>query len=168
MVRTKQAGFTLVELMITLLIIAILAAISFPSYQSYIRRSNEAAARAAILSIAEDLKRWQAKTLSYRGFTHKSGSNTIYIPAGANATNYKYIVTIVDAVDSTTSDLSLETANGREWRIKAEPNNSSNVMKTANKYYYNSKGQRCGFSFNIAVVLTNGAMCDNGNAMNWQ
>lgn len=48
----KKAGFTLIEMMITVAIIAILASIALPNYQQYIIRSNRAAAQAAMMDIA--------------------------------------------------------------------------------------------------------------------
>lgn len=45
-------GFTLMELMIVVAIIAILASVALPSYQNYIVRANRAAAKAQMLEIA--------------------------------------------------------------------------------------------------------------------
>jgi type IV pilus assembly protein PilE len=54
---TRSAGFTLIELMITVAIIAILAAIALPSYKSYIARGSRAEAREIILEDVQFLER---------------------------------------------------------------------------------------------------------------
>ena len=48
---TKSKGFTLIELMIVLVIVAILAAVAFPAYRESVRRGNRRAAQAAMMEI---------------------------------------------------------------------------------------------------------------------
>jgi type IV pilus assembly protein PilE len=48
----KHKGFTLIELMITILVVAILASIAIPSYRQYVIRANRTAAQAVMMDIA--------------------------------------------------------------------------------------------------------------------
>ena len=49
---SKGRGFTLVELLIALAIVAILVRIAFPSYQAYIVRSSRQAAQSELVALA--------------------------------------------------------------------------------------------------------------------
>lgn len=61
-------GFTLLELMVTVAMIAVLAAIAIPSYQQQIRRNHEQKVKSLLLMQANDLDRWRARQLNYAGF----------------------------------------------------------------------------------------------------
>ncbi|UCV16322.1 type IV pilin protein [Quatrionicoccus australiensis] len=54
----RSAGFTLIELMITVAIIAILVSIAFPSYNNQMVKSRRADAQREVVSYAQSLERW--------------------------------------------------------------------------------------------------------------
>jgi type IV pilus assembly protein PilE len=53
----SASGFTLIELMITMLIVAILAAIAYPSYQSHVAKSRCSKAKSDLLELSHFLER---------------------------------------------------------------------------------------------------------------
>jgi prepilin-type N-terminal cleavage/methylation domain-containing protein len=63
----KKNGFTLVELMITTAIVAILAMIAVPSYTQYIRRANRTDATKTLTLDAQALERCYSQSFSYAG-----------------------------------------------------------------------------------------------------
>jgi type IV pilus assembly protein PilE len=58
-------GFTLIEVMITVAIIAILASIALPSYSEYIAKGNRASARASLLEAQQFMERFYAVNDAY-------------------------------------------------------------------------------------------------------
>lgn len=50
--KRPQSGFTLIELMIVVLVVAILASIALPAYQSQVRKGHRAAAQTEMMDIA--------------------------------------------------------------------------------------------------------------------
>ncbi len=62
---SKHNGFTLIEVMIAMAIIAILTAIAYPSYQNYITRASRSAAQTELLELANLQEKIYLNTTSY-------------------------------------------------------------------------------------------------------
>jgi type IV pilus assembly protein PilE len=62
---SRQAGITLMELMIAVAIIGILASIAYPSYREQVRRSNRTEGKVALERRAQDLEKCYTRFMAY-------------------------------------------------------------------------------------------------------
>jgi len=79
----KSRGFTLIELMITIAILAIIVAIAVPSYQNQIEKSRRSDAVTSLMSAAQGLERCFTRTSTYVGCSVPSASNEGYYSISA-------------------------------------------------------------------------------------
>ncbi len=61
----EKEGFSLIELLIAIAIVAIIAAITVPSYQSYIKQANRQAAEQLMLQDIQYMERWYSENGTY-------------------------------------------------------------------------------------------------------
>lgn len=71
--QNNADGFTLIELMITVAIVGIIAAIAYPSYQNSIQNSRKSNATACLVEMAQFMER------------HYTASNSTYVGAALPA-----------------------------------------------------------------------------------
>lgn len=79
--RTRQQsahGFTLIEMMITVAIIGILAAIAYPAYQEQVRKSRRADCSGALLGLAQAMERYFSANTTYVGASLGGTAGDIY------------------------------------------------------------------------------------------
>lgn len=89
-------GFTLVELLIAVAIVAILTAVALPNYQDSVRKSRRADAQQLMLSIANREELYLADALSYTdAFTTLNFSSDQWTCTAAACTNSFYSVVVV-------------------------------------------------------------------------
>jgi type IV pilus assembly protein PilE len=120
-----QRGFTLIELMIAVVVVAILAAVALPSFMDSIRKSRRSDAFGALSNIQQAQERWRANNAAYTAELGASGLNiptttangyyTLQV-ASASATGYRAIATAVSgksqANDGNCAQLGVELAGG--------------------------------------------------------
>jgi type IV pilus assembly protein PilE len=126
----KQNGFTLIELMITVAVIALLAAIALPSYQQFIVRSKRSAAQAAMMDIAN---RQQQFLLANRSYADKAAlvAGGYQLP-GEVGSNYNFDIALsATAVPGFTITL---TPSGSQSGDGALSINNNGVKTPLNKW----------------------------------
>jgi len=87
-----QAGFTLIELMITVAIIGILSAIAVPTYGSYVLRTRLTDAYSGLAGVQPALEQHWSNTNSYSGFANLPANSDNFTYKLESATDSAYTI----------------------------------------------------------------------------
>ncbi len=90
--RPRNSGFTLIEIMVTLLILALLTLIAYPSFMQSVRKSNRTDAHTALTRAASNLERFFGTNGTY---TTDTSRLRLAMDAGtAYSDNRHYVITV--------------------------------------------------------------------------
>lgn len=81
-------GFTLIEAIVAVAIVAILASIALPSYDRFVRSSRLENARADLLNNAQRLERYYAQNRKFTGFNKLKNDNRFFTIEGSYEANH--------------------------------------------------------------------------------
>jgi type IV pilus assembly protein PilE len=112
-----QPGFTLIELVITMVIASILAAIAIPSYNSYIMKSRRTEAKSALLNMASLEERFFSTNNTYTTDPTVLGYPTATMPI--NFGNGYYQITALTATAATPPPNSTSAGTPATYSITA-------------------------------------------------
>lgn len=90
--KSKQTGFTLIELMVVVIIVAVLTAIALPAYNNQIVRSNRAAAQAEMLNVANLQQQYLLSNRAYMSTAILAATGFVLDPDVAK--NYTYSIVL--------------------------------------------------------------------------
>ncbi len=95
----RQLGFTLIELMIVVMIVAILAAIAYPAYRDYLIRGQLSEARSALADMRVRMEQYFLDNRTYAGADTAASPNPCTAPAGVS-TRFAYSCTPVPTANT--------------------------------------------------------------------
>ena len=107
--RADAGGFTLIELMIVVAVVAILAAIALPAYQDAIRKGHRGQAKSDLVESAQTYERFRTINNTYDGYALPFAQS----PRVGTA---RYIITTVDDVGTFTLTATPQGAQASDAR----------------------------------------------------
>ena len=111
----REAGFTIIELMIAVLVLGVLVALALPSYMGSIRKGRRSEAFSAIAQVQQAQERWRSNNAAYTtsladlsigSATTSSGYYTLAMtaPPSPATLGSGYIVTAIAVTGTTQAD----------------------------------------------------------------
>jgi len=97
----RVRGFTLIELMITVVVVGILAAVAYPSYMSYVVKSNRAVTKAFMTAVANREQQYIMDARVYGTASNSAEFNSVLGMTVPAEVSKFYTVTVVNVAGNT-------------------------------------------------------------------
>lgn len=158
-ISTKQLGFTLVEMMIAVAILAILSITAIPSYNRYIERGYQSQAHAELVAINSAFKNQMVKNPKWETNRIEKELNAFISSYKGHkdlADKYKYSAEMIDTSTSRTSNKS------RAYRLKAIPTKTGYTLSVWMDSLGNAyKCTDIDSADKFKTIMTNGKGCES-------
>ena len=120
-------GFTLIELMVTVAVVAILAAIAVPSYSEYVRRGRITEAISTLSSMRVKMEQYYQDNRNYDGACGAPGSSVAPLPLPTGSFTYACPVHLGNNYTITATGTAGTTLEGFQYSL-TQDNTRSTAM----------------------------------------
>ncbi len=127
----RKTGFSLIELLVTVVLLGIMASLAIPAYTAYVQAARRADARLALVQVSSQLEKFYSDNLGYTSNLGALGFVSAYSPerhytisvAGVSNSGYRVVATAVadgkQGGDVSCTSFSLDSS-GRQAALDAD------------------------------------------------
>ncbi|WP_374435365.1 type IV pilin protein [Inhella sp.] len=140
----RAAGFTLVELLLAMVVIAILAALAYPNFINQIRKARRSEAVAALLAVVQAQERWRSNNPNYASDLTSTWPTGLGLPDKSSGQYYAIALSACAPAEPATCFVATATAMpGRSQAADQGCTQLTVIVKAGSPSYLPSDSHRC-------------------------
>ena len=142
-----EQGFSLIELMLAIVVLAILLGIAWPNYQTYVQKSKRVELQAHLMSLSQQLASYRLVNQSFAGATLPSLSVAAQFPSTGTP---DYQLQLTDLTGRLLTEVDSQT---QTWLLVATPALTSRQHGTG-KITLNHREEKCWYTDQDDAVVS--------------